>query len=589
MKAGGTFLIQTVASTPIFTTETFSDEQKEIATLTQEFAEEQILPRKKDIEKLNRELSLNLMRQCGELGLLGVDIPEEYGGLGMDKVTSAIIAEKISMGQSASFTTTFSAHTGIGTLPIVLYGTHEQKEKYLPKLGSGEWIGAYALTEPGSGSDALAAKTTAVLSEDGKYYVLNGVKQFITNGGWCDLVIVYAKVDGEKFTAFLIEMDTPGMERGPEEVKMGLKGSSTTQLILNDVKVPVENVLGEVGKGHYIAFNILNIGRYKLGSADLGGCKVTVNEAVKYALERRQFDQPIAHFDAIKSKLANMIVRTYELESIMYRTVGDIDESIRRIHEDDPNYYNKINKAIETYALEASICKVYGTEMLWRNADDGLQIFGGYGFTEEYPMAAISRDNRVDRIFEGTNEINRQIITGQFLKKALTEELPIRQRINQMRAVMNGQPFRVYSDILPQEKTALEYAKFIALHAFNESIIKYGQGMRHEHQLLELLANMFINVYVMDSTLARIHQIAESNGSLPEDLKTIGRLSVFEKVRHVTRDAKIALLSILQGEELQTALDELNSLSRFTDMHLNTFEARRYLAEVLYEKGKYEY
>ena len=589
MKAGGTFLIQPVGSAPIFTTETFSDEQKEIATLTQEFAEEQILPRKKEIEALNGELSRNLMQQCAELGLLGVDIPEEYGGLGMDKVTSAIIAEKISMGQSASFTTTFSAHTGIGTLPIVLYGTHEQKEKYLPKLGSGEWIGAYALTEPGSGSDALAAKTSAILSNDGKYYVLNGVKQFITNGGWCDLAIVYAKVDGEKFTAFLIEMDTPGMERGPEEIKMGLKGSSTTQLILNDVKVPVENVLGEVGKGHYIAFNILNIGRYKLGSADLGGCKVTINEAVKYALERRQFDQPIAHFDAIKSKLANMIVRTYELESIMYRTVGDIDESIQRINEDDPNYYNKINKAIETYALEASICKVYGTEMLWRNADDGLQIFGGYGFTEEYPMAAIARDNRVDRIFEGTNEINRQIIAGQFLKKALIEELPIRQRINQMRAVMHGEPFRVYSNILEQEKTALEYAKFIALHAFNESIIKYGQGMRHEHQLLELLANMFINVYVMDSTLARISQTAESNGSLPEDLKTIGQLSVFEKVRHVNRDAKIALLSILQGEELQTALDELNSLTHYTDMHLNAFEARRYLAEVLYERGKYEY
>ncbi|HGY56689.1 MAG TPA: acyl-CoA dehydrogenase [Caldithrix abyssi] len=589
MKAGGTFLIQPVASSPIFTTETFSDEQKEISTLTLEFAEEQILPRKKQIEALDGELSRNLMKQCGELGLLGVDIPEEYGGLGMDKVTSAIIAEKISMGQSGSFTTTFSAHTGIGTLPIVLYGTPEQKEKYLPKLGSGEWIGAYALTEPGSGSDALAAKTTAVLSEDGKYYVLNGVKQFITNGSWCDLVILYAKVDGEKFTAFLIEMDTPGMERGPEEVKMGLKGSSTTQLILNDVKVPVENVLGEVGKGHHIAFNILNIGRYKLGSADLGGCKVTINEAVKYALERRQFDQPIAHFDAIKAKLANMIVRTFELESIMYRTVGDIDQSISRIRADDPNYYNKINKAIETYALEASICKVYGSEMLWRNADDGLQILGGYGFTEEYPMAAISRDNRVDRIFEGTNEINRQIIAGQFLKKALTEELPIRQRINQMRAVMSGRPFRVYSDILPQEKTALEYAKFIALHAFNESIIKYGQGMRHEHQLLELLANMFINIYVMDSTLARISQAAESNGALPEDLKTIGQLSVFEKVRHVTREAKIALLSILEGEELQTALDELNALTRHTDMHLNAFEARRYLAEVLYEKGKYEY
>jgi len=297
---GGEFLLIPGRPAQCFTVEDLTDEHRMIKQTAYDFVRGEILPRMEELEaEKNPELVRKLMAQAGELGLLGTDVPEEFGGLGLDKISTAVVTE--AFGIAGSFAVVQGAHTGIGTLPIVLYGTHEQKEKYLPKLGSGEWIGAYALTEPGSGSDALAAKTTAVLSEDGKHYLLNGVKQFITNGGWCDLAIVYAKVDGEKFTAFLIEMDTPGMERGPEEVKMGLKGSSTTQLILNDVKVPVEDVLGEVGKGHYIAFNILNIGRYKLGSADLGGCKVTINEAVKYALERRQFDQPIAHFDAIKS------------------------------------------------------------------------------------------------------------------------------------------------------------------------------------------------------------------------------------------------------------------------------------------------
>jgi len=420
MKIGGSFLVNKIGEEEIFTCELFSDEQKEIAKLTEDFAVEQILPKKNAIEDLDENISRSIMKQAGELGLLAVDIPEQFEGLGMDKVTSAIINEKIAMGQTASFTVTFSAHSGIGTLPIVIFGNDEQKQKYLPKLGSGDWISAYALTEPGSGSDALAAKSTAKLDSSGNNFILNGTKQFITNGGWCDLAIVYAKVDGDKFTAFLVEMDSPGIERGAEENKMGLKGSSTTSLSFNDVKVPVSNVLGKIGKGHHIAFNILNIGRYKLGAAVLGSCKVCINEAVRYAQDRKQFDQPISNFDAIKSKFANMVVKTYELESILYRTVGDIDEAIRNINKNDQNYYDQIVNSLETYATEASICKVFGSEVIWINADDGLQIFGGYGFTEEYPLASLYRDTRVDRIYEGTNEINRQIIAGHFIKKAIT-------------------------------------------------------------------------------------------------------------------------------------------------------------------------
>ena len=583
MEKGGDFIVRRMDDGEIFTVEKFSDEQREIADLISQFGKEQILPKRKDIEKYDKELSVGLMRQLGELGLLSVDVPEEYDGLGMDKVTSAIIAEKVVMGESASFTVTFSAHTGIGTLPIVFFGTEEQKKKYLPKLSSGEWIGAYALTEPNSGSDALAAKSTAVLSDDGKYYILNGTKQFISNGSWCDLLIAYAKVDGEKFTAFLIEMDMPGVERGPEEVKMGLKGSSTTSIIFNNAKIPVENVLGIVGKGHHIAFNILNIGRYKLGASDLGGCKVTINEAVSYAMERHQFGQAISNFDSIKSKFANMIVRTFEQESILYRMVKDIDTSIKQVDLNDENYYKKIVAAIEEYAIEASMAKIVGSEHLWLNADDGLQIFGGYGFTEDYPLAQITRDTRVDRIFEGTNEINRQIVTGYFLKKALTESLPIREEIKKVKKMLDGETPQIKSDVLPDEKSAYEYARAITLYLFNESIIKYGQGLKNEQQLMEILADSFTDLYIMDSVLRRITQ----NEKRDQDWLAIGKISAAMRVRRIVSSAKVALLSILDGDELEEAIEDLTKLAKGTELRNNLFMLKRQLAESLYDKGAY--
>ncbi len=585
MEKGGSFIIQKMDEDEIFTTEKFSDEQKEIADLISQFSKEQILPKRMEIEAYNKELSLNLMKQLGELGLLGVDVPEEYDGLGMDKVTSAIIAEKIVMGESASFTVTFSAHTGIGTLPIVFFGTEEQKKKYLPKLASGEWLSSYALTEPDSGSDALAAKTTAILSDDGKYYILNGTKQFISNGAWCDLMIAYAKIDGDKFTAFLIEMDIPGVEIGPEEKKMGLKGSSTVSIVLNNAKIPAENVLGIIGKGHHIAFNILNIGRYKLGASNLGGCKIAINESLSYALERHQFGQAISNFDSIKAKFANMIVKTFEQESIIYRMVKDIDDSIQQVNKNDDNYYKLIVAAIEEYAIEASICKIVGSEALWLIADDGLQILGGYGFTEDYPLAGITRDTRVDRIFEGTNEINRQIITGYLLKKALTEELPIREKIKEAKGLIKGKKPKINSDILKDEKSAFEYAKAITLYLFNESIIKYGQGLKNEQQLMEILADCFTDIYIMDSVFKRITQ----NNKRDQDWLAIGKVSATMRVRKIISSAKVALLSILEGDELEKSIEELTQLAKGTELRNNLFALRRQLAESLYDKGEYSW
>ncbi len=586
MAVGGSFIVEPIGRRKIFTVDEISEEQREIGRMAESFAIEQMKPKKKEIEKLDEELTRRFMRELGELGMLSVDIPEEYDGMGMDKVTSALINEKIALSESGSFMVTFSAHTGISTLPIVFFGSEEQKKKYLPKLGNGEWIGSYGLTEPGAGSDALAAKTTAVLSDDGKHYILNGSKQFISNGSWAQTLICYAKIDGEKFTGFIVNMDLPGVEIGAEEVKMGYKGSSTVSVVLNDVKVPVEDMLGIPGKGHHIAFNTLNIGRYKLGAAVLGSSKAAINEAVKYALERRQFGQPIADFDAIKSKFANMMVRTYELESILYRTVGDIDAAISKLDPKADDYYRKIIPAIETYATEASMTKVFGTEAHWITTDDGLQIFGGYGYTEEYPLAAMVRDTRVDRIFEGTNEINRQIITGYFLKKALTEELPIRNRIKQNEELLNGASVQIEGKILRAEKTALEYAKAVTLNVFNESIIRFGQALRHEQQLGELLADMFTDVYVMDSVLARVSQYVE-NHDYESNRTNIAQISTMLGTQRIMTNARTALLSIETEHERDKALTDLEKLSRPAGLRLNLFELRRKLADSLYEHGKY--
>ncbi len=434
---GGGFLIEDLAPGDVFTPEDLSDEQRQIAETTGRFAEEKIATQADEIEAKNFEVSKALMREAGELGLLGVDVPEEYGGLEMDKVTSAIIVERISI--SGSFSVTFSAHTGIGTLPIVWYGTPEQKAKYLPKLASGEWIAAYALSEASAGSDAMNIHTTARLSEDGKYYVLNGEKMWISNAGMAELFTVFAKIDGEKFSAFLVEAGTPGLKIGAEEHKLGIRGSSTCPLVLSDCKVPVANLLGEPGKGHHIAFNILNVGRYKLCAAAVGAARYTLRGGIRYGKDRIAFGKPITSFGLIQEKIARCAADVFAAESATTRVVGAIDAALTGLDKASPAYTVDVQKAIEDFAVECSILKVWGSEMIWRMTDDMVQIHGGYGYVEDYPAARAYRDARIHRIFEGTNEINRLIITGFTMKRAMQGKLALLPAIQKvMTEVMSG-------------------------------------------------------------------------------------------------------------------------------------------------------
>ena len=414
---GGEYLIKAATCAAVFTPEEFTDEQKQIAGTTEQFIAGEIIPHLDEIEKQHFEVVVEGMRKCGELGLLMMDAPEEYGGLELDKATTMLVGEKIACG--GSFSVAFAAHTGIGTLPLIYYGTPAQKEQYLGKIISGEWCAAYCLTEPGSGSDALGAQATAVLSPDGKHYILNGTKQFITNGGFAKLYTVFAKIDKKHFTAFLVERDFEGLIVGPEEKKMGIKGSSTTQIILENCKVPVENLLGEAGKGHKIAFNVLNVGRFKLGAGVTGAAKMAMVQGIQYAGERKQFNRPIASFGAIQEKIANMTADIYASESLIYRLAGLLDTKLATIEKGIDNYYDEYQKAIEEYAPECAIAKVFCSEVLAATVDEVVQIHGGYGFVSDYPAERYYRDERINRIFEGTNEINRLLIPGMILRKAM--------------------------------------------------------------------------------------------------------------------------------------------------------------------------
>ena len=426
IKTGGHWLVTPSTDKTIFCREMFSEEHNDIKKMIFQFSEDRIFPNVQNIEKLDEDLCRSIMREMGELGLIGIDTPEEFGGTDLDRITGCLITEGVGWGGSSSFGCIFGVQTGIGSLGIVFFGTPEQKKKYLPKLITGEWIAAYGLTEPSAGSDALSAKTTAFLSDDGSHYILNGEKQFISNGGWADVYTILAQVDGNKFSGFIVDRDTEGFTIGAEEKKMGMKGSSTTSLKFTDAKVPVENLLYEIGKGATIAFNALNIGRYKLASASVGGSKLAIRETIKYALERRQFGQPIAKFDSIIGKIADITVRTYVADTMLYCTVGMIQDAIDDLDKEDPKYYIKMGETMERFAIEASMAKVYGSETSDMVADNCLQIFGGYGFIEEYPIAMAYRDDRINRIWEGTNEINRAIISGYMMKKVLTGEIAYR-------------------------------------------------------------------------------------------------------------------------------------------------------------------
>ncbi|MER1990759.1 MAG: acyl-CoA dehydrogenase family protein, partial [Solibacillus isronensis] len=461
---GGGFLIEDVDINRVITPEDFTDEQKMIAQTTQEYVTNEVLPVVENLEHHEFDHSVRLLKTAGDLGLLAADVPEEYEGLGLDKISSALIAEKMS--PAGGFSITHGAHVGIGSLPIVLFGNHEQKTKYLPKLASGALIAAYALTEPGSGSDALGAKTTAKLNEAGTHYVLNGEKQWITNAGFADVFVVYAKIDGDKFTAFIVERSFPGVSVGPEEKKMGIKSSSTRTLILEDAEVPVENLLGEVGRGHIIAFNILNIGRYKLGVGTVGASKRAFELAVTYTNQRQQFKTKLSDFNLTKEKIASMASHIYASESLNYRTVGYFEDRLSQLSDEEQKDGKSIAAAIAEYAIECSIAKVFGSETLDFVADEAVQLHGGYGFMAEYEVERIYRDSRINRIFEGTNEINRMIVPGTFMKKALKGELPLLQVAQELQnELLMLMPEEIGQGALEQEKYLVKNAKKIAVLA----------------------------------------------------------------------------------------------------------------------------
>ncbi|GAV23596.1 acyl-CoA dehydrogenase family protein [Carboxydothermus pertinax] len=573
---GGEFLLKDVEPQSIFSPEDFTEEHRMMMKMVKDFITNEVVPKNEEIENQVEGVVPELMRKAGELGLLSVDIPEAYGGMELDKVSTVIVTENVS-GQG-SFATAHGAHTGIGTLPIVYFGTEEQKKKYLPGLASGEKVAAYCLTEPGSGSDALAAKTKAVLSEDGKYYILNGTKQFITNAGFADVFIVYAKVDGDKFTAFIVERDFPGVSFGPEEKKMGIKGSSTRQVILEDVKVPVENVLGEVGKGHVIAFNILNIGRFKLGAGCAGSCKLALNSAVKYATERSQFGQPIANFGLIKNKIGRMATYAFAAESMVYRTAGMMDKILGDVKGKSGA---EVAKGIEEYALEYSINKVFASEALDFVVDETVQIYGGYGYTQEYPAEKMYRDARINRIFEGTNEINRLIIPSQLLRKAQKGELPLLQAVQKlMGEIFNPLPPVEEVEGLVREKEAIDRAKKLALMAAGLAVQKFKEKIEREQEVLGLIADMVIEIYAMESAYLR----AAKTGS--ELQSKYVKVFVAESFAKIEKYAKDLLAYLSEGDELRTYLAVVKRYTKLPPVI--TVKLVREIAEVIIDNLGYK-
>ena len=587
-KTGGMYMLETVGSTPIFSREQLNDEQKEIQKMVEDFVTEKVYPLNKQIESKDLELTKQLIREMGELGLLSIDIPEKLGGMEMDKVTGIVVAEALSYGGSGSFTVSASTQTGIGMLPIIWFGSEEQQEKYLPKLATGEVIGAYALTEPEAGSDATSGKTIANLSTDEKNYILNGEKQFITNGGIADIYTLFAQVGGNKFSAFIVERNMEGFEVGPEEHKLGSKGSSTTPLKLTNVSVPVENLLGNVGDGASIAFNVLNQGRLKLGAHVLGGCKLVITKTCEYALERRQFGQPIAFFDAIKKKFSDMIIRTYALDSLIYRAIDEIQSTVEELDKNAPDYYVKMGQMMERFAIESSTSKVMGSEAIGFCADQGIQIFGGYGYIEEYPLAKVYRDCRIDRIWEGTNEINRQIITGYFMKKALLNEIPVRERLKDRDTFLSSEEVIAPHSPLSEQMGILETGKFLVLAVFNEALIGFGQDLKNEQILGEALADCFMDIYATDSTLARVNQILESNGQ-SNVLMQIAQVLTAETSLNILNRALLSLNNIYHGKVPPDVMDLYNTFQHKMLPKTDVAQLKREIAEYVYKQKKYPF
>jgi alkylation response protein AidB-like acyl-CoA dehydrogenase len=580
---GGSFLIEDRAPEEVFTPEDFSQEQRMIGETAQDFMEKEMVPRLPEILSLKYEATRELLRQAGELGLLGVEIPEEYGGLGLDKVSGCLVSEKAA--RDGSFAVSFMGHTGIGTLPIVYFGSEEQKKRYLPKLASGEWISSYSLSEASSASDAMNAKAKAVLSADGKSWVLNGEKMWLTNAGFADVYITFAKVDGEHFTAFIIDKGTPGVSLGGEEKKTGIKGSSTRPLILADAQVPRQNLLGEIGKGHKIAFNILNVGRFKLGAGVTGGAKMAIGQVVDYAKGRTAFGRPISDFGLVRHKLGEMAIRAYVAESVVYRTAGMIDRNLADVGLNDAA---SALKRIEEYDVECSMVKVWCSEMLDYVVDETVQVFGGAGYVEDYPAERYWRDARVNRIFEGTNEINRLLIPGRLMRRALKGDLPVFQKaMALMDEVTAGpQPASAAGGFLSEEARMLQGAKKAALMCLGLAAQKFGQQLEKEQQVLAHFADLAMETYALESAVLRAQKRAAAQGEGKAALQQAAvRCFAQDALDRVDVSARRLLAAVEEGDMLRTYLA---ALRRFTKREtLNTIALRADVAAATIEVGGY--
>ena len=581
---GGSFLIEERKPEEVFTPEDLTEEQRQIAKTAVEFTDKEVMPVADQIEAKNFAVTKPLLQKAGELGLMGVDVPEEYGGLEMGKVTSAVIAESIS--KLASFSVAFSAHVGIGTLPIVWYGTESQKKKYLPKLATGEWIAAYALSESSSGSDALNCRARAVLSADGKEWILNGEKMWITNAGMADVFTVFAKVDGEKFSAFIIERNTPGFSVGAEEHKLGIRGSSTCPLILADCKIPVENLLGEIGKGHHIAFNILNIGRFKLGAACVGGARNSLQNGIQYAKERKAFGKTISDFGLIQEKLAESAAGIYAGESLVYRTIGMIDAALAELPAKADS--REIQKRIEEYAIECSILKVWGSEMLTKVVDHVVQIYAGYGYVEEYPAERAYRDARINRIFEGTNEINRLIITGFLVKRAMAGQLPLLGAIKKlMDEVMSpGAAAEEAQGPLAHEHKLLAHAKKLALFAAGVASQKYMQALADQQEIMGAIADCVMEVYATESAILRTEKLISTKGeAAAKQAIAMTRYYASNSFERVEVASRKVIASVAEGDMLRTQMAIHRRLAKQDPS--DTIALSRQIARHVLDAGRY--
>jgi alkylation response protein AidB-like acyl-CoA dehydrogenase len=585
---GGSFLLESPLPQDVFTPADLTDDQKLIGQTAEEFVTKEVLPLVKDLENKKPGLMPQLVKKGGEVGLMGGGVPEEYGGAGLDKIATTVLTEKLSI--YGGFAVTHGAHAGIGTLPIVYFGTEEQKKKYLPKLATGELIGAYCLSEPQAGSDAQNSLTRAELNKEGTHYILNGQKMWITNGGFADVYVVFAKINGEKFTAFIVERTFPGFKPGNEEHKMGIHGSSTTPIFLENCKVPKENVLHEIGRGHIVAFNILNSGRFTLGASCVGGAKNVLTTSSKYAKERKAFGKQIGEFGLIREKLAEMAIQIFAVESMVYRSAGNIEGAMATASASGADKIQNAMKVLEEYAIESSIAKVYGSEMLDYVVDEAVQIFGGYGFHEDYPVCRAYRDSRINRIFEGTNEINRMLIIQMLMKRAMAGQLALIPAAMKLAdEILAGPSFEEAPEgVLADETRVVANAKKMFLQAAGGAVQKFREKLSEEQELIGALANIVMEVYAMESCLLRAQKAAASKGeAATQTMIDAARVFIADAAERVEHEAKRAIAAVHEGDMLTTQMAVLKRFGKRTPV--DTIALRRRLASAVQSQDRYPF